>query len=98
MFTGVMVEDNNIYWNIYSIIMLSIFAVMKITATTKRIIEKIKEYQNHQIINIQLNPETAAGHHEGTSPPSSNSNLTIKNITILSSMINKSALLQSLPF
>ena len=63
MFTGVMVEDNNIYWNIYSILMLSIFAVMYITATTKRIIEKIKEYQNQQIINIQLNPETAAGHH-----------------------------------
>ena len=56
MFTGVMVEDNNIYWTIYSILMLSIFAVMKITATTKRIIEKIKEYQNYQIINIQLNP------------------------------------------
>ena len=56
MFTGVMVEDNNIYWTIYSILMLSIFAVMKIMATTKRIIEKIKEYQNYQIINIQLNP------------------------------------------
>ena len=63
-----MVEDNNIYWTIYTILMLSIFAVMQIMATTKRIIEKIKECQNQQIINIQLNPETAAGHQEGTSP------------------------------
>ena len=60
MFTGVMVEDNNIYWNIYTVLMLSIFAVMHIMATTKRTIEKIKEYQNHQIINIQLNPGTVS--------------------------------------
>ena len=64
MFTGVMVEDNNIYWNIYSILMLSIFAVMHITSTTKRIIEKIKEYQNQQIINIQLNPGTGKSFSE----------------------------------
>ena len=56
------------YWIIYPILMLLIFVVMHIMATAKRIIEKIKEYQNHQIINIELNPGTAAGHQEGTSP------------------------------
>ena len=32
------------------------------------VVKKIKEYQNQRIINIQLNPGTAAGHQEGTSP------------------------------
>ena len=28
----------------------------------------MKEYQNHQIINIQINPEPAAGQQEGAPP------------------------------
>ena len=63
-----MVEDKNIYWNIYAALMILIFGVMHIMATTKRIIEKIKDNQHHQIINIQINPEPAATHQEGTSP------------------------------
>ena len=63
-----MVEDKNIYWNIYATLMISIFGVMHIIATAKRWIEKMKEYQNHQIINIQINPEPAAGQQEGAPP------------------------------
>ena len=63
-----MVEDKNIYWNIYAALMILIFGVMHIMATTKRINEKIKDNQHHQIINIQINPEPAVGHQEGASP------------------------------
>ena len=63
-----MVEDKNIYWNIYATLMISTFGVMHLIAITKRRIEKMKEYQNHQIINLQINPEPAAAQQEGASP------------------------------
>ena len=43
-----MVEDKNIYWNIYATLMISTFGVMHTIAMTKRWIEKMKDYQNHQ--------------------------------------------------
>ena len=63
-----MVEYKNIYCNIYATLMISTFEVMHTIAMTKMWIEKMKDYQNHQIINIQINPEPAAGQQEGAPP------------------------------
>ena len=59
---GVMVEHPKIFWRIYGPLMAFIICIMHIMATTKRIIEKVKEYQEQNIVNmiqnlIQINPE-----------------------------------------
>ena len=55
---GVMVEHPKIFWKIYGVGMAFIICLMQIMATTKRIIEKIKEYQERNVVNmIQINPE-----------------------------------------
>ena len=56
-FIGIMVERPNIFWQIYVPLMIFIFCLMHIMATTKRVIEKIKEWQTQNIVNIQINPE-----------------------------------------
>ena len=55
---GVMVEHPKIFWRIYGPLMAFIICIMHILATTKRIIEKIKEYKEQNVVNmIQINPE-----------------------------------------
>ena len=55
---GVMVEHPKIFWKIYAPLMAFIICLMHIMATTKRIIEKIKEYQEQNVVNmIQITPE-----------------------------------------
>ena len=56
-----MVERPNIFWQIYVPLMIFIFCLMHIMATTKRVIEKIKEWQTQNIVNIQINPEEPEG-------------------------------------
>ena len=62
---GVMVEHPKIFWRIYGPLMGFIICLMHIMATTKRIIEKIKEYQGQNLVNmIQINlegPERLSG-------------------------------------
>jgi hypothetical protein len=56
-----MVERPNIFWQIYAPLMIFIFCLMQILATTKRIIEKIKECKKQNVNNmiqfIKINPE-----------------------------------------
>ena len=52
---GVMVEHPKIFWRIYGPLMAFIICIIHIMATTKRIIEKIKEYQEQNVVNMIQN-------------------------------------------
>ena len=61
--SGIMVEENPLFWTIYMTVMLVIFGLAYGSITTKKLMEKFKEYklQKKSKVNIQENFFTISG-------------------------------------